>query len=100
LQREVAEIKVCDGVDLAKARVADAWQVDKRMVTCGDWRLVLDEPTADAFRLVWDYEYIPPKGEDDGLQKSIVMECARIERGRFLVKSIHRVENKLVILIP
>ena len=100
LQGEIARCKTCDGVDLTRSKLAPTWTVEGKIITCGDWCFQIKKVTDDEFRLVWNYEYIPPGETGDGLQKSVAFECMRQNRSVFKMVRLHRYENEVIILNP
>ena len=95
LASEIKARRSYEGANLEKTPLAPAWVVVGTGVNCGDWHFSIADPKLDDFRLEWIYETSRQK---DGslLQKTIILECKRIDRRTFRVTKIHRQEDELI----
>jgi hypothetical protein len=97
LASELKARRSYEGANFQKAPLAPDWIVAGTGVNCGDWHFSISDPKLDDFRLEWIYETSRQK---DGslLQKTVILECKRIDRRTFRVTKIRRQEDELIEL--
>jgi hypothetical protein len=82
---------------LDKSVLAPAWSVVGTGVNCGDWHFRIADPKQDDFRLEWIYS---TERQKDGrlIQKSVILDCHRIDRRNFRIIGIRKLEDELIEL--
>jgi hypothetical protein len=99
LASEIKARRSYEDANLEKSALPPDWVVEGTSVNCGDWHFLIADSKQNEFRLDWIYETSRQK---DGslLQKTIILECRRIDRTIFRVTKIRRQEDEVIELNP